>query len=173
MSASAYIVVFAALAILVAVTVAVKPTGGFRQGIRNGVENLVTMLPVLPLAIVTAGFIYEMIPQDAASAWIGPDAGFTGILVASIAGGVTPGGPFVSFPLALAFMKAGAGVPQVVAFISGWSVIALHRILLFEMPLLGPWFSLLRLLSTLIIPMLAGLIAWGLVTIWPISFPGQ
>ncbi len=172
MSASAYIVVFAALAVLVVLTVVMKPTGGLQQGVRNSVENLVTMLPVLPLAIVTAGFISELIPQDAASAWIGPDAGLTGILIASVAGGITPGGPFISFPLALAFMKAGAGVPQVIAFISGWSVIALHRILLFEMPLLGPWFSLLRLLSTLLIPMLAGIIAWGLVTIWPVTFPG-
>ncbi len=172
MSLSAYLIIFGALAILVIATVIKKPVGGFQQGLRNGGENLATMLPILPLAIITAGFIAEMIPQDAASAWIGPDAGLKGIIIASIAGGITPGGPFISFPLALAFIKAGAGVPQVIAFISGWSVIAVHRILLFEMPLLGPWFSLLRLLSALLIPTMAGIIAWGLVEIWPVSFPG-
>ncbi len=66
------------------------------------------------------------------------------------------------FPLALVLWRAGAGDAQMVAFLSGWTVIALHRSLTFEIPLVGSKFALFRLAVSWVMPLLAGAIALGL-----------
>ena len=80
-----------------------------------------------------------------------------------------PGGPFVTFPLVLAFATAGAGVPQMAALITGWSIFALHRIITWEYPVLGWRFVVLRLIAALPLPFLAGLLAEAAVSVLPIA----
>ena len=52
--------------------------------------------------------------------------GMKGILIASAAGAISPGGPFINFPLVAALYQAGAGVGAPLAgylahtFFSGW-----------------------------------------------------
>ena len=113
----------------------------------------------LPLALLTAGFLIEVMPQDLVATWMGNASGWRGILIASALGTLMPIGPMVLIPIAVAFFTVGAGVPQVIAFISGWSVLALHRTIAWELPMLGVNFTLVRMLSSLILPPLAGLSA--------------
>ncbi|WP_367196339.1 hypothetical protein [Amorphus sp. 3PC139-8] len=120
----------------------------------------------IPLAILAASLLGRLIPTDYVSALIGHDSGFLGILLATVVGAVVPGGPMLSFPLALIVWQLGAGQPQMVAFLTSWSVFALHRILSYELPLLGPRFVLVRMVSSLVLPTLAGLIAAGLILLW-------
>jgi hypothetical protein len=63
----------------------------------------------------------------------------------------------------LAFLAAGAGPAQMVALISAWSVLGLHRVLVWEMPVMGRRFVLLRLASGAALPVLAGLLAEALM----------
>lgn len=132
-------------------------------------QNLLKILPMFAVALPMAAFLAELIPADAAVAWIGPDSGAIGIVVASVAGGFMPGGPFVTFPLVLAFAKAGAGVPQMAALITGWSIFAIHRIITWEYPVLGWRFVALRLAAALPLPILAGLLAELVTEILPIT----
>jgi hypothetical protein len=83
-------------------------------------------------------------------------------MIASAVGGFIPGGPVLSFPFAVALMKTGAGVPQMAALLTAWSVFAMHRVLAFEIPLLGWRFTALRFTSSLLIPPLSGILA-GLI----------
>lgn len=131
-------------------------------------QSLLRMLPMFAVALPMAAFLAELIPAEAATGWIGPDSGLRGIAVASVAGGFMPGGPFVTFPLVLAFAKAGAGVPQMAALITGWSIFAIHRIVTWEYPVLGWRFVALRLLAALPLPVLAGLLAEAALTVLPI-----
>ena len=62
----------------------------------------------------------------------------------------------VSFPIVVFFQQAGAGVPQLVALLAGWSVFAFNRTLSFEAPILGWRFVGLRGVSCLVLPILAG-----------------
>lgn len=146
--------------------------GMARKVVTDTGQSLVKMLPMFAVALPMAAFLAELIPADAAVAWIGPDSGFMGIMVASAAGGFMPGGPFVTFPLVLAFAKAGAGVPQMAALITGWSIFAIHRIVTWEYPVLGWRFVALRLLAALPLPVLAGLLAEAVLTILPIPMGG-
>jgi hypothetical protein len=113
----------------------------------------------LPLALLTAAFLIRLVPSAVIGEAIGANSGLTGIMVASVLGGLLPGGPMVSFPLAAVLIEAGAGWPQMVALISAWSVFAVHRILAFELPLMGAGFCALRLGANLCTPVAAGLLA--------------
>ena len=127
-------------------------------GLKLGAGMLVQVLPLLRFAFVIAGLVQVLIPQDLILKWLGEKSGFKGILIGCIAGGLTPGGPYVSFPIVASLYKGGAGIGTVVAYVTAWSLWAVGR-LPFEISLLGPKLTLIRFLSTLIFPPLAGLIA--------------
>ena len=84
--------------------------------------------------------------------------------------GLIPGGPYASFPLVLTFLKAGAGPAQMVALITSWAVLAFHRVVMWEVPVLGARFALIRTLASVGLPLLAGLLAFG--GLWLLAFRG-
>ena len=90
-------------------------------------------------------------------AWLGPDTGVTGLIIATFAGALTPGGPVVGFAIATAALKSGAGAPQVIAYSIAWALFALPRVLVFEIPMMPPRVVWLRVAVSLPLPFLA---AW-------------
>jgi uncharacterized membrane protein YraQ (UPF0718 family) len=146
-------------AALLAVIVLRRPGRRFPEALRHARGNAVMVLPRIPIAIIAAGFLAELMPQEAISTWIGAESGLVGILIASAIGAVIPSGPIISFPVAIALLHLGAGVPQLVAFLTAWSVFAVHRLLMWEIPLLGMGFAAKRLLASLVLPPIAALIA--------------
>ncbi len=117
----------------------------------------------LPPALIAAQCLSELIPDDAVGRLIGHDTGVLGMATASIAGALIPGGPMVSFPVVLVLAGDGAGLPQLTALIAGWCVFALHRLLAYEVSMLGWRFAALRLIVSLPIPLAAGLITAGVL----------
>jgi uncharacterized membrane protein YraQ (UPF0718 family) len=73
----------------------------------------------------------------------------------------------VSFPIAAALLKAGASVGTLVAFVTAWSLWALGRLPI-EVGIIGWRFTLVRFLSTLIFPPIAGFIAEKLFSRFPL-----
>jgi len=119
----------------------------------------------MPLALLAASFLSQILPRDIVGAAIGPESGLLGMIVATGVGSILPGGPFIAFPFAVSFYDAGAGLPQLVALITSWSTLGVIRIVAFEWPMLGPRFVALRVGVTLAIPPLAGLIAAGILLV--------
>ncbi len=124
-------------------------------------KQLAPLLMRLPVALIAASFIGELIPQALFGRWLGDASGIVGILIASVLGGILPGGPIVTFPLILVVEKAGVGTPQLIALLTGWSCFALHRVLSYELPTLGWPFVWRRWVVSLILAPLA-----GLLTLW-------
>ena len=75
-----------------------------------------------------------------------------------LAGGLTPGGPYVSMPIVAGLLKSGASTGTMVAFLTSWSLWAVSRLPL-EIGILGWQFMFIRLGSTFIFPPIAGIIA--------------
>ena len=90
---------------------------------------------------------------------LGADSGLRGIMLATGAGIITPAGPFVSMPMAAVMIRSGAAEGPVVAFLTGWSLLALHRTLAWELPIVGVRITLLRYGVCLVLPVVAGLLA--------------
>ncbi|MFC7476809.1 hypothetical protein ACFQS7_20750 [Dankookia sp. GCM10030260] len=138
-----------------------------QRALRETGETILRVLPLLLAALPMAAFLAELIPADLAAGWLGPESGLAGIAIAAFAGGFIPGGPFVSFPLVLTFIKAGAGGPQMVALITGWAILGFHRVIAWEWPVLGGRFILIRLLASGLLPILAGVLAQWLLPLFP------
>jgi uncharacterized membrane protein YraQ (UPF0718 family) len=139
-----------------------------RRALRDTGTSLLRLLPMIAVALPLSTLFAELVPPGVAEGALGRDSGIGGILLATAAGMLLPGGPFVTFPLVLAFLAAGAGPAQMVALISAWSVLGLHRVLVWEMPVMGRRFVLLRLASGAALPVLAGLLAEALLLGFPV-----
>lgn len=127
---------------------------GLRAGARMGWD----ILPVLALAFLAAGMVGQVLPHEALVKWMGEQSGWRGLLVGTVAGALTPGGPFVQFPIVAALLNAGAGVAPMMAYITAWSLLGVNRLLVFEAPLLGWRLALARLAASLALPFLVGLL---------------
>jgi len=122
------------------------------------------ILPTMVLAFVLAGMISVMLPRELMSLWLGEGSGLRGLPVGTLAGIMTPGGPFVQFPIIATLLKAGAGVVPIVTYISSWSLMGINRFLVYEVPLLGWRLAVSRIAASLLFPILIGLITrfiWG------------
>lgn len=128
------------------------------QGLNSGMKMIVEIIPLLLFAFIVAGMIQVLLPQELLSKWIGEESGFKGILIGTVAGGLTPGGPYVSLPVVAGLLKAGAGVGTLVAFLTAWSLWAVARLPM-EIGILGWKFTLVRLACTFFFPPIAGLFA--------------
>jgi len=136
------------------------------QGLRIAWRYFYTMVPRMAVALLVSGFFSVLVPTELIASSIGAESGIRGIITASLVGGFTPGGPIIAFPVVFVLQKAGAGVPQLIAFLTAWSVFAFHRIIAFEVPLMGIRFTALRVLSSLVLPPLAGILATGLAVVF-------
>ena len=150
--------IMAVLAIALLIIGYQKGEGQHIAGLKSGSTMLIEIMPLLIFAFIMAGMIQVLIPKELLSKWVGAESGFRGILIGSIVGGFTPGGPYVSLPICAGFLKAGVSVGTMVAFITGWSILAINRLPM-EVGILGWKFTLVRLASTFFIPPIAGLIA--------------
>ncbi len=129
-----------------------------KKGIIKGGKTLINMLPLLVSAFLLAGLLETVLPREIVSEFLGEEAGFKGLLIGSVAGALIPGGPYVAFPIIYSIYRAGAGIPTTVSFIAGWSMWSIGN-WPYEIALVSPLFTLVRIVSTLIFPPLAGLIA--------------
>jgi uncharacterized membrane protein YraQ (UPF0718 family) len=151
-------VVTAVLAICLVVIAYRKGGGEHIEGMRGGLSLMVGILPLLVFAFIVAGMVQVLIPRELLAKWVGREAGLKGILIGTVAGGLAPGGPYVSLPIVAGLLRSGAGVGTMVAFLTGWSLWAVARLPM-EVGIVGWKFTLIRVASTFFFPPIAGLIA--------------
>ena len=129
------------------------------EGMRDGVVDFLRLIPRLVFGVIGAGFLAEVLPQEIIVSWLGPESGVLGLTIAAIIGTVTPGGPVVGFAIAATAIKSGAGAPQVIAFVTAWSVHSLQRLLMWELPVMDPKAVWVRVAVSVPLPFLAAAIA--------------
>ena len=142
--------------------------GGGRhlKGFEFALGQFLVVFPRLILALITAGFVSTLVPAELVATWLGGDSGLRGLLIATAIGAVMPGGPVIVYPVAVALSASGAGVPQLVAFLTAWSIFAVHRVVLYELSLVGWRFTALRFASSGLLPIVAGLLAGEMPASW-------
>jgi len=126
--------------------------GSHLQGLHHALRLALQVLPLLVFAFLLAGMVQVLIPRETISRWVGAESSWRGILLGCIAGGLAPGGPYVSLPLAMALLRAGASVGTMVAFLTAWSLWAVSRLPM-EIGILGWQFTLIRLACTFSFPL--------------------
>lgn len=151
-------VIMGVLAIILVSVGYYKGGGEHVLGLKSAMNMTIQILPLVILAFIVAGMIQTLVSHEFLSKWIGKGSGIRGILIGTVAGSLTPGGPYVSLPIAAGLLRSGASVGTVVAFLTGWSLWAFGRLPI-EVGIMGWKFTLIRMVSTFLFPPIAGLIA--------------
>ena len=134
-------------------------SAGLNVALAGESEMLVGVVPRIVAAMLIAGLVQVLLPRDHVVRWIGARSGTRGLIIAAAAGAITPGGPMTSFPVVAALYGAGADRGALVAYVTSWSLLGLHRVLVWEAPFLGKDFVLTRLAASLVLPIIAGWLA--------------
>ena len=122
---------------------------GLRQGGENSVSIVRQAAPALLLGFLLAGLITVLFPPRVVGRWMGDDAGTKGVLIGAAAGMLSPGGPYVMYPIAAALMHGGAGIASISAFSVARNIFTANRFFVFELPFLGVPLALAKTLATL------------------------
>ena len=154
---------FIMLALAALATVIAYRKGAMGAGFNQSGALLIQVLPILVPAFILAGMVSVIVPMESMTRWLGSEAGWRGLLIATAAGALTPGGPFLAFPLLAVLLKGGVSVGAVTAYLTAWSLLGVHRLLAFEIPILGTRFVLVRLSASVAAPVLLG---WLAQTLW-------
>lgn len=149
MSASLLIII--GFVVAAAVIVAISPDKSFREALRISFRQAVRVLPIVAPAAFIAGFLAELLPRELVSQIIGPESGFLGFALAVAAGALLPTGPMVVLPLGAALLQADAGLAQILTLYSSWMLVNVQRLVIWELPLVGPSLASRRYLGGLIV----------------------
>ncbi len=133
--------------------------GSFHRALELARVQARLVAPRIFFAVLGAGFIAALVPPEAVAAVVGGDTGALGLVIASFIGAVTPGGPMLAFAVGGAALEVGGGTPQILAFVTAWSLYNLNRTLVWEVPITGRAATLRRLAFALPLPVLLGFAA--------------
>ena len=151
------LIIFALLAIGSGLTVYhLKGPSSYERAIIDALELLTFIAPRVGAAVIIAAFLQILIPQVVISRLIGEKAGIKSVFIATVAGSLTPGGPLTSFPVVIALYASGANKGALVAYITSWAMIGMQRIIVWELPLLGPDITFIRVSASILLPIIAG-----------------
>jgi uncharacterized membrane protein YraQ (UPF0718 family) len=125
---------------------------------------ILEITPRMIAAFVIAGLIQAIVPQEMIVRWMGHGSGMRGILVGMTLGGVTPGGPMTHFPIVASLFKVGVSIGPLIAYLTAWSLLGIHRAIMWEIPFLGAKVVAVRIAVSFFFPFFAGWLAefvWG------------
>ncbi|MCS7185162.1 MAG: permease [bacterium] len=123
------------------------------KGFKSGINLMISIIPVLIIAFLVGGLIQMLLPKETIQKVVGSASGIKGLFIAALMGSLTPGGPYTSFPIMIALMKAGADSGSVVTYLTAWSLTSVNRLIVWEIPFFGIKLAFLRYtLSILIAP---------------------
>ena len=154
MDTSSILMMTAAAVMLAAVYYKSPPAAA--AGLSATASLIIEITPRMIAAFTLAGLFQAIVPQEMIVRWMGHGSGGKGLLIGMTLGGITPGGPMTHFPVIASLHKMGVGIGPLVAYLSAWSLFGMQRVIMWEIPFLGPKVVALRIAVSLFFPLLAG-----------------
>jgi uncharacterized membrane protein YraQ (UPF0718 family) len=147
-------------AVILGTLVYVKQGGdAVRVALHADLRLFVEIGIMIPAVLLLSAVVQVMMPKGLIERWLGASSGYTGIVIATLAGALTPGGPFMAFPLVRALYRAGADWAPLIAYTTAWMMLSVMRTLVYEIPLVGVRLPAVRIAACLVLPTVAGLSA--------------
>ena len=148
--------IMATAAVLALVAVYWKSPAAAERGLNATGSLLIEITPRMIAAFTLAGLFQAIVPEELIVRWMGHGSGWRGLLIGMSLGGVTPGGPMTHFPVIASLYKMGVGVGPLVAYLTAWSLFGLQRVIMWEIPFLGPKVVAIRVAVSFLFPIVAG-----------------
>ena len=122
------------------------------------VHIFIDILPKMAAGCLIGVFSTLLIPREMVVRLVGAESGFTGLIIATFAGVIMPGGPVTVYPVAGAFLAVRADVGAALAFVTSWTLLGYARALVWELPFMGTDFVLWRMAIAPAFPIIVGLL---------------
>lgn len=161
MDISTLVMIGAAFVLLIAVYF--RSPESANKGLAATGALVLEILPRMIAAFLIAGLIQVIVPRETIVQWMGHGSGSRGIFIGMGLGTVTPGGPMMHFPIIASFYKVGVGIGPLVAYLTAWALFGMQRVIMWEIPFLGPRVVALRIAVSICFPFVAG---WLCEVIW-------
>jgi uncharacterized membrane protein YraQ (UPF0718 family) len=149
------------LALLVGVSAlayAQQGVDGLVMGVDNAWHLVLRAVPFLSMGILLAGMLTVLFPPAMVGRWMGDDSGMVGLAVGMVVGMLSPGGPYVVYPVAASLLASGAGVAPLSGFLAARNLITANRTFVWEIPFLGVPLTLARIIASLWFPIVAAVL---------------
>jgi uncharacterized membrane protein YraQ (UPF0718 family) len=135
------------------------------------VHIFLDILPKMAAGCLIGVFSTLLIPREMVARLVGAESGLTGLVVATFAGVIMPGGPMTVYPVAGAFLAVGADIGAALAFVTSWTLLGYARALVWELPFFGTDFVLWRMAIAPAFPIVVGLLGrWVAKVLVPQGF---
>lgn len=115
------------------------------------------MLWILPAILILMGIFAVFVDKEVVEKYLGSSSGYKGIALSFFFGALPTGPLYIAFPLAAALRKKGAGIKNIVIFLSAWGCIKIPQELV-ELQFLGFEFMIVRLSLTVIMVTIMGIL---------------
>jgi len=126
------------------------------------IDVLIEMLKILPCAFILIGLFEVWIKKETVIKHLGDDCGIKGYLWVLLLAGLSVGGLYVAFPLAETLNRKGASLKIVFTYLGFVGVFRIPMTI-FEISFLGLPFTLVRLMVTIPLFLLIGIVIGGLL----------
>jgi uncharacterized membrane protein YraQ (UPF0718 family) len=118
------------------------------------------ILPKMVLGFLIGAVLPEILPKELIEEWLSARSGWKGIALGWAAGFSIPfGAPWVIYPMVAGLLKGGAGIGPLVTLLTGVALFGPFRAIVYEIPIMGGDFFLVRALSVCWMPPAAGILA--------------
>lgn len=112
------------------------------------------------LGFMIGAILPEILPKELVEEWLSASSGWQGILLGLVAGSSLPiGAPWAIYPMVAGLLRGVAGIGPIVTLLTGAALFGPLRAIVYEIPILGGDFFIVRVLSVIWAPPVAGLIA--------------
>lgn len=136
------------------------------EGLDNTFEMLWQAAPWIIVSMFTAGLISQIVRPSLIARYLGPQAGLLGIFIAAVIGIFGTGSKWAVYPLAAGLLAANATPGAVFSFMTTWQLVSLPR-LPAELPFLGMRFTVSRVIVSILISFIGGILVNILWERWP------
>ena len=142
----------AILALVVTIVFVLEGTDGIVEGFKASWSLTKRALPITLLGMGLAGTLQVLAPPGVIGKYMGDDSGLLGLGIGMFAGMITPGGPYVMYPIGNALMTSGAGIGPMAGYVSARNLVTVNRLVVWELPFLGWPFTVTRILVSFWMP---------------------
>lgn len=149
--------VIAMMAVVLGLAALAASKGLLVAGLRAAGTQSISFLPVLVIAFVIMGFMEVLLPRDVVQTWLSDASGWRGLLIAWLAGVLTPAGSIIGMPMAAGLWRAGVGASVLITYLTSLATLSLLRVPM-EVGFYGWSLTGLRVAASLILPLIAGLL---------------
>jgi len=149
--------------LLLGLAVLLHPERRLSEALGISRRQAIFLVPVIIPAIISAGFVAQILPSEEIGRWVGPESGFTGAMIAAAFGALMPTGPMLILPVVAALLSADAGVAQMLALLNAWMMMNVQRLVLYDIPLAGVSLTARRFTFGMLLTPVAALLGLAMV----------